>query len=126
MTNQDENKNRNHINTGVSFNFIHYMANLMAKWVTFAPFLNNIPFTKTNCFCLKFFISYMNVIIVCIVPLHALPAGGNRYLKNAAWSRMINFLKLGDNKKNPEGNADWQAQVKPLRVKFVTHKCISQ
>ena len=29
MTNQDENKNRNHINTGVSFNFIHYMANLL-------------------------------------------------------------------------------------------------
>ena len=29
MINQDENKNRNHINTGVSFNFIHYMANLL-------------------------------------------------------------------------------------------------
>ena len=36
MTNQGENKNRNHINTGVSFNFNHYMANLLrwgwAKW----------------------------------------------------------------------------------------------
>ena len=36
ITNQGENKNRNHINTGVSFNYIHYMANLSgrsgAKW----------------------------------------------------------------------------------------------
>ena len=29
MTNQDENKNKNLINTEVSFNFIHYMANLL-------------------------------------------------------------------------------------------------
>ena len=29
MTNQDENTNRNHINTEVSFNFIQYMANLL-------------------------------------------------------------------------------------------------
>ena len=28
MTNQGENKNRNHVNTGVSFNFINYVANL--------------------------------------------------------------------------------------------------
>ena len=36
MTNHDENKNRNHINTRVFFDFIHYMANLLeqggAKW----------------------------------------------------------------------------------------------
>ena len=42
MTNQGEKKNRNHINTRVSFNFIHYMANLLGwgvvKWVTFASF----------------------------------------------------------------------------------------
>ena len=49
MTNQDENKSRNHINTEVSFSFIHYMANLfgwgkMAKWVTFAPFFGKNPF----------------------------------------------------------------------------------
>ena len=29
MTNQGKNKNRSHINTGVTFNFIHYMANLL-------------------------------------------------------------------------------------------------
>ena len=29
MTNQDENKNRNHINTGAPFNFIHHMADLI-------------------------------------------------------------------------------------------------
>ena len=29
MTNQGESKNRNHINTGVSFKFIHYMADLL-------------------------------------------------------------------------------------------------
>ena len=29
ITNQDENKNRNHINTGVFFHFIPYMANLL-------------------------------------------------------------------------------------------------
>ena len=29
MTNQDENKNKNLINTEASFNFIHYMANLL-------------------------------------------------------------------------------------------------
>ena len=42
MTNQCQNKNRNHINTRVSFNFIHYMADLLrwggAKWVNFALF----------------------------------------------------------------------------------------
>ena len=42
MTNKFKNKNGNHINTGTTFNFIHYMANLLAwgweKWVTFAPF----------------------------------------------------------------------------------------
>ena len=36
MTNPGENQNRDHINTRVSFNFIHYMANLLwwggAKW----------------------------------------------------------------------------------------------
>ena len=36
MTDPGENKKRDHINTGVSFNFIHYMANLLewsgAKW----------------------------------------------------------------------------------------------
>ena len=30
MTNQDEKKNRNHINTGVPFNFIHHMPNLIS------------------------------------------------------------------------------------------------
>ena len=44
MTNQGKNKSGNHINTGASFNLIHYMANLlgwskMAKWTIFAPFL---------------------------------------------------------------------------------------
>ena len=29
MTNQGENKNRNDINTGVSFNIIHHTANLL-------------------------------------------------------------------------------------------------
>ena len=29
MKNQAENRNENHINTGISFNFIHYMANLL-------------------------------------------------------------------------------------------------
>ena len=29
MTNQGESKNRNHINTGVSFTLIHYMADLL-------------------------------------------------------------------------------------------------
>ena len=29
MTNQDEKKNRKHMNTVVSFNFIHYMANIL-------------------------------------------------------------------------------------------------
>ena len=29
MTNQDENKDRNHVNTRISFNFIHYKANLL-------------------------------------------------------------------------------------------------
>ena len=42
MTNQDESKNRNHINTGASFNFFHYRANLLQwggpNWVTFASF----------------------------------------------------------------------------------------
>ena len=29
MTNQGENKNKNHINTGVSFEFIQYIAGLL-------------------------------------------------------------------------------------------------
>ena len=29
MTNQGENKTRNQINIGISFNFIHYMADLL-------------------------------------------------------------------------------------------------
>ena len=40
MANQGENKNRNHITTGVSFKFIHCMTDLLerdgAKWITFA------------------------------------------------------------------------------------------
>ena len=46
MKNQGESKNRNQINSGVSFNFILYMTNLLGwggqndkKWVTFAQFL---------------------------------------------------------------------------------------
>ena len=42
MANRGENKIRNHINTGVLFKFILYMADLIgwggAKWVTFAHF----------------------------------------------------------------------------------------
>ena len=48
MKNQGENKHRNYISTGVSFNFIHYMANLLgwgeAKSVSFAPFFKNNSF----------------------------------------------------------------------------------
>ena len=60
MTNQDENKNGNHVNTGVAFNFIHYMANLLGKggpkWQNGSllhNFKNQIPFK----ILLKFFIS---------------------------------------------------------------------
>ena len=45
MTNQDENKNRQYINSGVSFNSILYMDILfecdrgkMTRWFTFAQF----------------------------------------------------------------------------------------
>ena len=48
MTNQGENEDRNHISTGVSINFIHYMTNLLGqggvKWVNFAPFFKQISF----------------------------------------------------------------------------------
>ena len=33
-------------------------------------------------------------------------------MQNGAWSRMSNFLKTGSAEKNPEQNADWEAQVK--------------
>ena len=52
------------------------------------------------------------MIIVYKVPPHALSAEGKRYLKNAAWSRMSNSLKPGDDEKNHRENADWEAQVK--------------
>ena len=56
MTNQCENRNKNHINTGVYFKFIHYMADLLGwggvTWVTFALFLNILFFTK-NCLALS-------------------------------------------------------------------------
>ena len=58
------------------------------------------------------FISYINLIIVCIVPSHTLSAGGNRYLKNTAWSRMSNFVKPGGDDNNHGENADSEAQVK--------------
>ena len=50
---------------------------------------------------------------------------GNRFLKNAAWRRMGNFLVPGGGGKNQERNADWEAQVKKLWVKFATLKPIS-
>ena len=100
MTNPDGNQKRDHINARVSFNFIHYMANLLgsggAKWQNGSllhHFKNKIRFTKKSCFCLKFFIFYVSLIVVCIFPPHALSAAGNRFLKNGAWSRMSNFLK---------------------------------
>ena len=133
MTNQDENKNRNHINTGVSFNFIHYLANILgqrrAKWQNGSllhHFRNKILFTKKILLLPKSFISYKNLIIVCIVPTHALSAGGNRFLKNTAWSRMSNFLKPEGDEKNHGGIADWEAQVKTQWINLVTRKCISQ
>ena len=46
-------------------------------------------------------------------------------MQNGAWSRMSNFLKTGSDEKNPEQYADWEAQVKILRVNFETHKFIS-
>ena len=52
--------------------------------------------------------------------------GENRFLKNAAWSKMSNFLALGGDDKNLERNADWEAPVKMLSVNFVTQKSISQ
>ena len=40
-----------------------------------------------------FFIFYINLIIVCIVPSHVLSAEGNRFLKYAACRRLA--LRLG-------------------------------
>ena len=39
---------------------------------------------------------------------------------------MSDFINPGGDDKNLEGNADWETQVKMLRVNFVTSKCISQ
>ena len=67
MTNQSENKNRNHENTGVSLNLIRHMANPLgwgwAKWQNGSllhHFLNKIPFTKNDLLVLK--LLYMNSI----------------------------------------------------------------
>ena len=76
MTNQGENKNKNHINTGVSFEFIQHIAGLLG-W------------------------------------------GGADFWNNTAWKRMSNFYL-------PVQKIDWEGQVKTLRVKFITGKCISQ
>ena len=43
----------------------------------------------------------------------------NEFLKNAAWSRMINFLNLSGDDANLR-NADWESQVKMLRFNFLT------
>ena len=75
-------------------------------------FRNKILFTKKILLLRKSFISYINLIIVCIVPTHALSAGENRYLKNTARSRMSNFLKPEGDEKNHGGIADWEAQGK--------------
>ena len=64
----------------------------MAKWVTFAK--------KILTSALSFFIFFINLIIVCIIPRHALSAGGRQISKNAAWSRMSNFFKPGSDEKN--------------------------
>ena len=50
---------------------------------------------------------------------------GNKFLKNATLSRMSNFLNPWGDHKSLWGNVDWEAQVKLLRVNFVTRKCIS-
>ena len=98
MTIQGKNKNRNHINTGVSFDFIHYMANILGwgekKWqdkLLLNHFLNEIPFIqKQSCFCLKFYINkvfifYTNLTTFRIVLLHASKPGvdDNKLRENA-------------------------------------------
>ena len=50
---------------------------------------------------------------------------GNKFLKNATLSRMSNFLNPWGDHKSLWGNVDWEAQLKLLRVNFVTRKCIS-
>ena len=85
MTNPGENKNRDHISTRVSFNFIHYMANLLgwggAKWQNGSllyHFQNKIPYTKKIlASALSFFyLLYKFNYCLQIVPPHALFAGG--------------------------------------------------
>ena len=76
------------------------MANLLVRkmkiLVTFAHLLK-IKFLspKTSSFWPMFFIFYINLIIVCIVPSHVWSAEGNRFLKYAACRRLVIPLRLG-------------------------------
>ena len=71
-----------YINTEASFNFIHYMANLLGRGRAkkqnkslLHHFLNKTPFTKKSvASALSFFTFHVHLVIVCVVPPHGLPA----------------------------------------------------
>ena len=99
----------------------------MVKCVTFAPFFNKNFFIKESLVsALRFYLLYKFNYCLCSPSIHLICWVEKRFLKNAAWSKMSNFLKHGCDDKNLGGNSDWEAQVKTLKVKFVTCKWISQ
>ena len=76
----------------------------MVKWVTFAPFFNKFFFIKESLVsALRFYLLYKFNYCLCSPSIHLNCWVEKRFLKNAAWSKMSNFLKHGCDDKNLGG-----------------------
>ena len=130
MTNKFKNKNGNHINTGATFNlfttWLIYWHGVGKNGSLLHHFLHKILFNK-KVLLLPYAFYLLYKFNNCFhSPSPWLICWGKQIFKNAAWSRLSNFLEPGGDDENLRRNTDWEAQVQTLRVNFVTCESISK